>query len=92
MLHLKKLLSISLDKKKAKSWMTSGIQQSIYNKNTLLNFINKKDPHEQYKTYANLLSKVRKQSKQIYHTKYFENNWTGIALTMLRKKSKQSFN
>ena len=72
--------------------MTSGIQQSIYIKNTLLNFINKKDPHEQYKTYTNLLSKVRKQSKQIYHTKYFENNWTGIALTMLRKKSKQSFN
>ena len=92
MLHLKKLLSISLDKKKAKSWMTSGIQQSIFNKNTLLNFINKKDPHEQYETYANLLSKVRKQSKQIYHTKYFENNWTGIALKMLRKKSKQSFN
>ena len=92
MFHLKKLLSISLDKKKAKSWMTSGIQQSIYNKNTLLNFINKKDPHEQYKTYTNLLSKVRKQSKQIYHTKYFENNWTGIALKMLRKKSKQSFN
>lgn len=71
--------------------MTSGIQQSIYIKNTLLNFINKKDPHEQYKTYSNL-SKLRKQSKQIYHQKYFENNWTRITLKILRKKSKQSFN
>ena len=69
MLHLKKLVSISLDSKK--TWMTSGIQQSIYIKNKLLQkFINKKDPkikvvfHEQYKTYRNLLSTLMKQSKQ----------------------------
>ena len=57
-------------------------------KNKLLKkFINKKDPqikavfHEQYRTYKNLLSKLMKQSKQIYYTKYFENNWNNIKNT-----------
>ena len=58
----------------------------IYIKNKLLKkFINKKDPQikavfrEQYKTYSSLFSTLMKQSKQIYHTKYFENNtWKGI--------------
>ena len=64
-----------------KTWITSGIQKSIYIKNKLLKkFINKKDPqtkaifHEQYKTYRNLLSTLMKQSKQIYCTKFFQNN------------------
>ena len=64
-----------------KPWMTSGIQKSVCIKNKLLKkFINKKDLqlkavfHEQCKTYRNLLSTLLKQSKQIYHTKYFENN------------------
>ena len=63
-------------------WITSVILKSIYIKNKLLKkFINKKHPqikvvfHEQYKTYRNLLSTLMKQSKQIYYTKYFENNW-----------------
>ena len=49
--------------------------------------MNKKDPqikavfHEQYKTYRNLLSTLMKQSKQIYYTKYFENNWNNIKNT-----------
>ena len=62
-------------------WITSGIQKSIYIKNKLLNkCINKKDPHikavfhQLYKTYRNLLSTLMKQSKQIYYTKYFDNN------------------
>ena len=71
-----------------KTWITSGIQKSIYVKNKLLKkFINKKDPqtkaifHEQYKTYRNLLSTLMKQSKQIYCTKFFENNWNNIKNT-----------
>ena len=71
-----------------KTWITSGIQKSIYIKNKLLKkFINKKDPqtkaifHEQYKTYRNLLSTLMKQSKQIYCTKFFENNWNNIKNT-----------
>ena len=73
---------------KKKPWITSGIQKSIYIKNKLLKkFINKKDPqirfvfHEQYKTYRNLLSTLMKQSKQIYYTKYFENNWNNTKNT-----------
>ena len=43
MLHLKKLISISLDSNKPR--ITSGIQKSIYIKDKLLKkFINKKDP------------------------------------------------
>ena len=36
---------------------------------------------EQYKTYRNLLSTLVKQSKQIYYTKYFKNNWNNIKNT-----------
>ena len=78
---------------KEEPWMTSGIQELIYIKNKLLKgFINKKDPqitavfHEQCKTYRNFLSTLMKQSNQIYHTKYFENNWNNIKNTW--KKSK----
>ena len=73
--------------KKQQPWITSGIQKSIYIKKKLKRFINKKDPqiktafHEQYKTYKNLLSTLLKQSKQIYCTKYFENNWNNIKNT-----------
>ena len=43
MLHLEKLIIISLDTKKP--WITSGIQKPVYIKNKLLKmFINKKDP------------------------------------------------
>ena len=59
-----------------------------YIKNKLLKkFINKKAPqtktifHEQYKTYRNLLSPSIKQSKQIYYTRYFGNNWNNIKNT-----------
>ena len=61
--------------------------QSILKNKLLKKFINKKDPqikvvfHEQYKTYRNLLSALMKQSKQIYYTKYFENNWNNIKNT-----------
>ena len=91
MLHLKKLISISLDSKKKKKKKKKSLDyfwHSIYMKNILLKkFINKKDPqikavfHEQYRTYKNLLSKLMKQSKQIYYTKYFENNWNNIKNT-----------
>ena len=73
---------------KNKPWITSGIRKLIYIKNKLLKkFINKKDPpskaifNEQYKTYRNLPSTLMKQSKQIYYTKYFENNWNNIKNT-----------
>ena len=59
-----------------------------YIKNKLLKkFINKKAPqtktifHKQYKTYRNLLSPSIKQSKQIYYTRYFGNNWNNIKNT-----------
>ena len=71
-----------------KPWITSGIQKAVYIKNKLLKkIINKEDPqskaifHEHYKTYRNLLSTLMKQSKQIYYTKYFENNWNNIKNT-----------
>ena len=79
--------------------MTSGIQKSIFIKNkSLKKFIIKKDPqiqavfHEQYKTYKNLICTLMKQGKQIYYTKYFENNlnntentWKGIKTMILIK-------
>ena len=70
---------------KTKPWITLGIQKSISVKNKLMKkFINKKDPqkkakcHKNYKKYRNLLSTLLKESKQIYYTKYFENNWNNI--------------
>ena len=84
---LKKVNKYKLRLKK-KPWITSGIQKSIYTKNKLLKkFINKKDPqikvifYEQYKPYRNLLSTLMKKSKQIYCTKYFENNSNNIKNT-----------
>ena len=70
---------------KERPWMTSCIQKSVYVKNKISKkFINKKDSqtkaafHEQYKAYMKLLSTLIKQSKQIYYTKYFGNNWNNI--------------
>ena len=37
--------------------------------------------HEQQKTQRKLLSTLMKQSKQIYYTKYFENNWNNFKNT-----------
>ena len=66
---------------KTKTWITFGMQKSISVKNKLLKkFISKKDPqievecHEKYKKYRNLLSRLLKESKHIYYTKYFESN------------------
>ena len=59
---------------KERPWMTSCIQKSVYVKNKISEkFINKK-----YKAYMKLLSTLIKQSKQIYYTKYFGNNWNNI--------------
>ena len=62
-----------------------GIQKSISIKSKLLKkLINKKDPqikaecHKNNKKYRNLLSKLLKESKQIYYTEYFENIWNKI--------------
>ena len=70
---------------KTKPWITSGMQESISIKNKLLKkLISKKDPqikaqcHENNKKYRNLLSKLLKESKQIYYTEYFESNWNKI--------------
>ena len=61
MLHLEKLISISLDTKKP--WITSGIQKPVYIKNKLLKmFINKKDP--QPKAIIGItLNRLEKESK-----------------------------
>ena len=73
---------------KSKSWITLGLQKSISVKNKLLtNFINKKDPilkeefHTNYKKYRNLLSTLKKKSKQAYYDKYFERKWNNIKNT-----------
>ena len=62
-----------------------GIQKSISIKSKLLKkLINKKDPqikaecHKKNKKYRNLLSKLLKESKQIYYTEYFESIWNKI--------------
>ena len=74
--------------------MFSGIQKSIFIKSKLLKkFFNKKVLQikavflEQYKTYRNLLATLMKQSKEIYYTKHFENNWNNI-----KKENNQYFN
>ena len=47
-------------------------------------FINKKDHilkgkfHTSYKKYGNLLSTLKKKSKQAYYDKYFERNWNNV--------------
>ena len=47
-------------------------------------FINKKDHilkekfHTSYKKYRNLLSTLKKKSKQAYYDKYFERNWNNV--------------
>ena len=70
---------------KTKPWITSGKQKSISIKNKLLKKrINKIDPqikaesHDNNKKYRNFLSKLLKESKQIYYTEYFESNWNKI--------------
>ena len=37
--------------------------------------------NQQYKIYRNLLSTLMKQSKQIFHKKYFKNKWNNIKNT-----------
>ena len=77
---LKKIIKYKL-KFKSKPWITPGLQKSMFVKNKLLrNFINKNDPilkdkfHTNYTKYRNLLSAVKKKSKQaiIMIYKYFE--------------------
>ena len=79
---------------KSKLQITLGLQKSISVKNKLLtNFINKKDPilkeefHTKYKKYGNLLSNLKKKSKQAYYDKYFERNWNSIKNTWKGIKS-----
>ena len=61
MLHLKKLISISLDTKKP--WITSGFQKPVYIKNKLLKmFINKKDPQPKA-IIGIILNRLEKESK-----------------------------
>ena len=79
---------------KSKTWITLGLQKSIFVKNKLLaNFINKKDPilkeefHSNYKKYRNLLSTLMKKSKQVYYDKYYERNWNNIKNTWKEIKS-----
>ena len=68
---LKKTIKYKL---KCKSWITLGLQKSVFVKNKLLtNSINKKDPilkekfHANYKKCRNLLSTLMKKSKQAYY-------------------------
>ena len=90
---LKKINKYKLEFK-SEPWITLGLQKSIYVKNKLLtNFINKKDPilkeefHTNYKKYRNLLSTLKKKSKQAYYDKYFERNWNNIKNTWKGIKS-----
>ena len=69
---LKKINKYKL-KFKSKTWITSGLQKSIFVKNELL-----KEFHTNYKKYRNLLSTLIKKSKQAYYDRYFEKNWENI--------------
>ena len=78
------LLPISLGFK-SKPWITLDLQKSIFVKNKVHEiFINKKDHilkdkfHTSYKKYGNLLSTLKKKSKQAYYDKYFERNWNNV--------------
>ena len=78
---------------KPKPWITLGLQKSISVKDKLLtNFINKTDPilkeecHTNYKKYRNLLSTLKKKSKQAYYEKYFEKNRGNFKNTWKRIK------
>ena len=93
-MHLLKKINECKLKFKSKPWITLGLQKSISLKNKLLaNFINKKDCilkeefHTNDKKYRNLLSTIKKNSKQGYYVKYFERNWNNIKSTWKGIKS-----
>ena len=86
-------------------WITTGILNSIKNKNRLYRkVIRAKDPvritnlRNKFKLYRNKLDKILKASKSMHYQKYFETNrlnlrktWDGIreVINIRKKKGKQ---
>ena len=100
-----KKLSIQDEKLSKKSWITTGILNSIKNKNRLYRkVIRAKDPERirnlcnKFKLYRNKLDKTLKASKSMHYQKYFETNklnlcktWEGIREVInIRKKKGQT--
>ena len=77
-------------KKFSKPWITTGIKQSIKEKNRLLS----QGKHEEYKYYRNKIITLIRASKKKYYLEYFESNlnnmkntWAGIN-NLINKKQK----
>ena len=102
-----KKLSIQDEKLSKKPWITTGILNSIKNKNRLYRkVIRAKDPERirnlrnKFKLYRNKLDKILKASKSMHYQKYFETNklnlcktWEGIRQVInIRKKKGQTIN
>ena len=102
-----KKLSIQDEKLSKKPWITTGILNSIKNKNRLYRkVIRAKDPERirnlrnKFKLYRNKLDKILKASKSMHYQKYFETNklnlcktWEGIREVInIRKKKGQTIN
>ena len=101
--HSKKISKYEL-KFKTKPWITPALQKSISIKNALFKRyiklkspFKKKEVHQQYKYYRNLLSTLMKKSKQNYYEQFFKNNlnnlkniWKGIRSLIAIKNSSAS--
>ena len=91
-------------KLKHNPWLTTGLLKSIQKKRTLflklkkLKIANKNadDVHKKYKSYNDLINKLKKKCKKDYYQNYFNENcrnskkvWTGINKLLNRSKKKQ---
>ena len=81
-------LTIQEKKLSQKPWITTGILNSIKNRNRKYrkyqrakDVTRKHDLHNEFKTYQNKLDKVLKSSKSIHYQKFFEANKTKLHKT-----------
>ena len=96
---LKKISKYKL-KFKTKPWITPALQKSnaLFKRYIKLKSpVKKKEVHQQYKYYRNLLSTLMKKSKQNYYEQFFKNNlnnlknvWKGIRSLIAIKTSSAS--
>ena len=106
-MHLSKNYQSKRKNSQKQPWITTGIRNSIKNKNRLYRkVIRAKDPvritnlRNKFKLYQNKLDKILKASKSMHYQKYFETNklnlrktWEGIREVInIRKKKGQTIN
>ena len=85
-------------------WMTTGLLKSISKKRSLFKSLKKHkeknknadDIHKKYKTYNNMINKLKKKCKRDYYQNYFTENcknakkvWTGINKLLNKSRKKQ---